>query len=120
MDQITITLPLTENTLELLKQFLPNAEDAVEDAPEPKEKPAAKALKAKEPESEPVESAKAEEPDAKALSITDVRALALELSKAGKQAELREVFRQYGAEKLSGIPESAYPALMVDLEALNG
>lgn len=55
----------------------------------------------------------------KAPNKTDVRAVALKLSKAGKQDELKEIFAKYGADKLSGVAESDYPALMKDLEAAN-
>ena len=74
----------------------------------PKEPPA------EDPEPEPGEDGVAE------ISMTDVRAAALKLSKAGKQPELKEIFAKYGADKLSDISEDDYPELMADLRALNG
>lgn len=50
---------------------------------------------------------------------TDLRAIALKLSKAGKQDILKELFAKYKAEQLSGVVESDYPALMKDLVAAN-
>lgn len=67
-------------------------------------------------------AAKTEQPqaaDEKVLSLTDVRAAALKLSKVGKQTELKEIFAKYDAAMLSDVAESDYPALMKDLEAAN-
>ncbi len=55
--------------------------------------------------------------DPPAVSKTEVRAKALELSKAGKQATLKKLFKKYGGEKLSDIAADNYAALMADLEA---
>jgi len=50
---------------------------------------------------------------------TDVRALALKLSKAGKQDVIKKIFGKYGADKLSGVAEEHYPELMEDLVTAN-
>ena len=52
---------------------------------------------------------------AKSPTLTDIRAIALKLSKAGRQSDLKQIFAKYGADKLSGIAENNYPALMTDL-----
>ncbi len=57
------------------------------------------------------------EPKAQTVTLTDVRAVALKLSKAGKQQALKEIFARYDAEKLSDIAEENYESLMADLEA---
>jgi len=58
-------------------------------------------------------------PTGEAPTKTDVRALALKLSKAGKQDVIKEIFGKYGADKLSGVAEEHYPELMKDLVAAN-
>lgn len=53
------------------------------------------------------------------ITKTDVRAVALKLSKAGKSKELKAIFSEFGAEKLSDIKEEDYPALMAKLGAVD-
>lgn len=77
------------------------ADKAKDAAPAPENKPADKAATTKGP------------------SMTDVRAVALKLSKAGKQDTLKALFAKYNADKLSGVAESDYLALLEDLEAAN-
>ncbi len=81
----------------------------------PAKKTAAKDKKAAAPKEEPAE----EKDDAPEITLTDVRAVALKLSKAGKQKLLKEIFAKYGAEKLSDIAAEHYADLMADLEAAN-
>lgn len=141
--QITLTLDLTPETLEILKLLTPAAKVTTGDAaPDPeqltfddldtgKDKAPAKkstrkdkkAAAPKETPAEPDETADAPDTEAAetedatpAISLTDVRAVALKLSKAGKQAKLKEIFAKYGAAKLSDISEEYYADLMVDLE----
>lgn len=67
----------------------------------------------------PTEATPEPKPTTETVSKTDVRALATALSKAGKKAELRAIFEKFGAQKLSDIQESDYPALKKELEAAN-
>lgn len=53
------------------------------------------------------------------ITKTDIRAVALRLSKAGKSDELRAVFSKFGAERLSDIKEEDYPAVMAELGEIN-
>ena len=135
MAQITMTFDLTPETLEILKLLTGASTDKTEktgkDAPEPEQltfddldsgkdkkpakKTAAKDKKAAAPKEEPAE----EKDDAPEITLTDVRAVALKLSKAGKQKLLKEIFAKYGAEKLSDIAAEHYADLMADLEAAN-
>lgn len=143
MTRITLTLELNPGDLSALCEVLPRlaAEDdttATDQAERKTEtsvnsgdtskaadekKPAtAKPKTGKAKGTAPDTAAKAEQTpatDEKAPSMTDVRAVALKLSKAGKQTELKEIFAKYGADKLSGVAESDYPVLMKDLEAAN-
>jgi len=52
------------------------------------------------------------------VSLSDVRAEALRLSKAGRSADLSRMFAKYGAKKISAIAEADYPALLEDLKAV--
>ncbi len=132
MAQITITLDSETEAiavLELLKTMktksgneTPNTDTAVSDNEEPEmekktdfvKKSAAKGKKPAAPkETAPEESGRS------SISLADVRAVALKLSKAGKQKQLKEIFAKYDAEKLSDIDTENYEALMTDLEAAN-
>lgn len=135
MAQITMTFDLTPETLEILKLLAGASTDKTEKtgkaAPEleqlsfddldsgkdkkPAKKTAAKDKKAAAPKEEPAE----EKDDAPEITLTDVRAVALKLSKAGKQKLLKEIFAKYDAEKLSDIAAEHYADLMADLEAAN-
>ena len=130
MSQIMITFDFTPEALEALKPFaaslsaLSNGvslqsehsvagmqENEKEDAPKKEvKKTTAKDKKA---------VAKKEETAEPAITLTDVRSIALKLSKAGKQKLLKEIFAKYGAEKLSEIAEEDYANLKNDLEEAN-
>lgn len=138
---ITITMDLNEANLEKLKALLPEgaiAPEKAKKAPETKtdaQKAASTTQEipgqlnmfgsATESQSENTDS---EEPpfdvapkSAPAITKTDVRAVALQISKAGKQKELAAAFAKFGAKKLSDFdatPEQ-YPALMKELKAIN-
>ena len=60
-------------------------------------------------------SAKAEE---KPLTLEEVRAVLAEKSRAGHTAEVKELLNKHGADKLSEIDPSEYPALLADAEVL--
>ena len=136
MSQITITFDFTPEALEALKPFaaslsaLSNGvslqsehsapgtqENEKEDAPKKEvKKTTAKDKKAADKKEEKTEEPETAEP---AVTLTDVRSIALKLSKAGKQKLLKEIFAKYGAEKLSEIAEEDYANLKNDLEEAN-
>jgi hypothetical protein len=58
----------------------------------------------------PVEEKKPK-PAAQKVTKTMIRARGIELTQAGKKAELNEVFRKFGAEKLSAVKEEDYEAV---------
>lgn len=75
-----------------------------------------------EPEAQPtvkekVEAVPAVEPQKK-YSFTDVRKAFSAKSHAGYTEQVKALIASYGAEKLSGVKEEDYPALMADLEAI--
>jgi len=82
--------------------------------------PVAEAPKTEAPASAPKdESPKTED---KPITKTDIRAVALKLSKAGKQKELADIFAKFGCKKLSDFDSRTedYPALMKELVSVNG
>ena len=94
--KITVTMELTQENLSKLRALLPDTEipGQVSMFDSPSEKP--------------VE--------------TDIRAVALKLSKAGKQKELADIFAKFGCKKLSDFDSRTedYPALMKELVSVNG
>ena len=81
--------------------------------PEPKpEEPMA------EPQPEPPEEAPPEPVPQQEYTFAEVRKAFTAKSRAGYTAEVRALISQYGAEKLSEVKESDYPALMADLETI--
>lgn len=128
MAQIMITLESETEAiavLELLRTMKGKIDSAAPENPAPdsedtvsekktalSKKTAAKEKKSPVPKEEP-----AAEDETPAISLSDVRAVALKLSKAGKQKQLKEIFAKYNAEKLSDIDSENYESLMTDLEA---
>lgn len=125
MAQITITLESETEAIAFLEMLKAKKEKSGELTPntepiEPeteKKMPAKKTVKEKK--SAPPEEKSTEETNTPEISLTDVRAAALKLSKAGKQKLLKEIFAKYDAEKLSDIGSENYESLMADLEAAN-
>ena len=58
------------------------------------------------------------EPEEKPLTLEEVRAVLAEKSRAGHTAEVKELLNKHGADKLSEIDPSEYPALLADAEVL--
>ncbi len=106
MQQITITVDLTLENLEILKQLCGEAPRPVRT-----KKEAAKPTTTSTPAPTPAE------PTEKAIELSDVRALALSLSKAGKQDALKAAFAKFGGKKLSDIKPENYAELMTVLSA---
>ena len=112
MNQITVTIDLTPENLEILKQLCPPAKPAKKTT----KAKAAKEAPAEQPEATKAPEEKTEEPEpVKKYSALDVKAVCLKLSKAGKQDFLRAAFAKFGGKKLSDIKEEDYPALMDEL-----
>ena len=64
-----------------------------------------------EPENEP---RKSDAPKSN-VTLTDVRAVALKLSRSNKKSVLKDALAKFGANKLSDVKESDYPALLAEL-----
>ena len=60
----------------------------------------------------------AEEPKKKKVTVSDLRAKGVELTKAGKRDELKAVFEKYGAKNLGTLTEEHYASALEDMEAL--
>lgn len=118
--KITVTMELTQENLSKLRALLPNTEipGQVSMFDSPSEKPVAEAPKTETPAPKD-EAPKTED---KPITKTDIRAVALKLSKAGKQKELADIFAKFGCKKLSDFDSRMedYPALMKELVSVNG
>ena len=58
-------------------------------------------------------------PEKPAVTKTDVRQKALELTKAGETAKVEEVFARFGAKKFTQLKESDYADVLEALEAVS-
>ena len=116
--KITVTMELTQENLSKLRALLPDTEipGQVSMFDSPSEKPVEPVAEAPAPA---VETPKTED---KPITKTDIRAVALKLSKAGKQKELADIFAKFGCKKLSDFDSRTedYPALMKELVSVNG
>lgn len=123
--KITVTMELTQENLSKLRALLPDTEIpgqvSMFDSPSEKPvEPVAEAPKTEAPASAPAtEAPKTED---KPITKTDIRAVALKLSKAGKQKELADIFAKFGCKKLSDFDSHTedYPVLMKELVSVNG
>lgn len=120
MNTITVTVPFTAENLEILKQLTGESPKLAATVATENKKPADSVNKLPRKEepapANPTKTEPAKSETAEKVTKTDVRAIALKLSKAGKQAELQEIFKEFNAEKLSEIPETDYSALKARLE----
>lgn len=57
-------------------------------------------------------------PEEKVITLEEVRAVLAEKSRDGHTAKIRELLQKYGADKLSEINASDYPALLAEAEVL--
>ena len=109
--KITVTMELTQENLSKLRALLPDTEipGQVSMFDSPSEKPVEPTAEAPKIEDKPI-------------TKTDIRAVALKLSKAGKQKELADIFEKFGCKKLSDFDSRTedYPALMKELVSVNG
>ena len=110
--EITIKMELTTENLGKIKALITDGGATVQTelptAPPPKEESTAQAVQS-------------EETEAAHITKTDIRAVALKLSKAGKQDTLVEIFKKFGCKKLSDFDKRTedYPALMRELVNAN-
>lgn len=120
--KITVTMELTQENLSKLRALLPDTEipDQVSMFDSPSEKPVEPTAEAPAPA--PAPATEAPKTEDKPITKTDIRAVALKLSKAGKQKELADIFAKFGCKKLSDFDSRTedYPALMKELASVNG
>lgn len=66
------------------------------------------------------EQSKSDEPPTaeKGVTLTEVRAILANKSREGFTEEVKQLLMKHGAEKLSGIAETEYAALMKEAESL--
>lgn len=68
----------------------------------------------------PVKAAPVQDNPADRVTVTDVRAIALKYTNAGRSTELKEIMGKYGAVKLSAIPEDKLADVLNDLNTAFG
>lgn len=121
--KITVTMELTQENLSKLRALLPDTEilSQVSMFDSPSEKPVEPTAEAPKTEA-PAPATEAPKTEDKPITKTDIRAVALKLSKAGKQKELADIFAKFGCKKLSDFDSRTedYPALMKELVSVNG
>ena len=71
-----------------------------------------------EEDSEPEQAAPVPQPATKHYEFIDVRKAFPAKARAGFNAEVKAIITKHGADKLSAVPESEYPVLMAELEAI--
>lgn len=129
--KITVTMELTQENLSKLRALLPNTEipgqvsmfDSPSEKPVETSKTEDPAPATETPKTEdPAPAAETPKTEDKPITKTDIRAVALKLSKAGKQKELADIFAKFGCKKLSDFDSRTedYPALMKELVSVNG
>lgn len=122
--KITVTMELTQENLSKLRALLPNTEipGQVSMFDSHSEKPVESTAEAPKIEDKPITKTEAPKTEDKPITKTDIRAVALKLSKAGKQKELADIFAKFSCKKLSDFDSRTedYPALMKELVSVNG
>ena len=129
--KITVTMELTQENLSKLRALLPDTEipgqvsmfDSPSEKPVETSKTEAPAPATETPKTEaPAPATETPKTEDKPITKTDIRAVALKLSKAGKQKELADIFAKFGCKKLSDFDSRTedYPALMKELVSVNG
>lgn len=122
--KITVTMELTQENLSKLRALLPDTEipGQVSMFDSPSEKSVEPTAEAPKIEDKPITKTETPKTEDKPITKTDIRAVALKLSKAGKQKELADIFAKFGCKKLSDFDSRTedYPALMKELVSVNG
>lgn len=68
---------------------------------------------------EPKETTPAPDPAPQpSLTLVDVRSKLADLRRNGKGAEIKDLLKKFGADRLTEVPEDKYPELMEKAEAL--
>lgn len=130
MNTITLTIAATPANLMKLAQAFGDSIDAVigaEDVPVTQYQDKLRTPEGSEtkpgriqPKDPEAEQALADpEPEKPAVTKTDVRQKALELTKAGETAKVEEVFARFGAKKFTQLKESDYADVLEALEAVS-
>lgn len=95
----------------LLKEVLPETAEAIPQESKDEAASETKSTPAKLPE-------QTESPAVPVYTFTEIRKAFSAKSHAGFTEQIRELISKYGADRLSGVKEEDYPALMTDLEVI--
>ena len=122
MSRMKLLLDVVSDLRSLADSLQAVADAAVQDGPErpgqnPEEQPVQEPEK-KNAAKETEPPAEAPAPEAKTLTLEQVRAVLAEKSRAGHTAEVKALLLKHGADKLSEVDPAEYPALLADAEVL--
>lgn len=122
MSRMKLLLDVVSDLRSLADSLQAVADAAIQGGPEhpdqsPEEQPVQKPEK-KTAAKEADPPAKAPAPDAKPLTLEQVRAVLAEKSRAGHTSEVKALLIKHGADKLSDIEPAEYPALLAEAEVL--
>lgn len=130
MNTITLTIAATPSNLMKLAQAFGDSIDGIlgaEDVPVTQYQDKVRTpegaetkpgrIQPKDPEAE--QALADPEPEKPAVTKTDVRQKALELTKAGETSKVEEVFARFGAKKFTQLKESDYADVLEALEAVS-
>lgn len=122
MTQITLTFESYKEMVDFARLVVDEEKPAkgeAADKPEPYGRQIAKDFpdantKAEDKEAEAADAAEPEEesPAEAAYNLVDVRTALAKLNKEGKKAQVQELIKSFGADKLSQIPADRYPEVM--------
>lgn len=117
--EITVKVQVTpENRAQVMKALdLIYDEGPIQDEPIKEETVKEKPTPVEE---KPVRAAPVQDNPANKVTVTDVRAIALKYTNAGRSKELKEIMGKYGAVKLSAIPEDKLADVLNDLNTAFG
>lgn len=108
LDNIIVCSESMTKIAKLLKEFLPEFVDAI-----PQKTKAEQVM-----EEAPAAIPEKKEEAATTYTFADVRKAFSAKSHAGYSAQVKELITKYGADRLSDVKESDFPALMADLEVI--
>lgn len=117
MTQITLTFESYKEMVDFARLVVDEEKPAkgeAADKPEPYGRQIAKDFPDANTKAEAADAAEPEEesPAEAAYNLVDVRTALAKLNKEGKKAQVQELIKSFGADKLSQIPADRYPEVM--------
>lgn len=115
MEKIKVVLELTPKEMMRVAEYLEDRLHAPAYVNEPKAPAGHKPDPEPEEKNPEPEEKTPEKPADPAVTLSDLRALGLELTKAGKSKDLKAILADFGAQKLSQVDEKSFADLATRL-----